>query len=83
VSNPECLGCTECIGACPEQDCLDLHFGYTSRAGVLPFWSAAAGTLVLLCLLYSWAVSSDNWTSRIPAVMIRELHVNILQMEHP
>ena len=83
VSNPECFGCTECLGACPVPGCLDLHFGYTSRAGVLPFWSAALGTLALLCLLYFWAVSSDNWTSQIPATMMRELHSNILQLEHP
>ena len=83
VSNPECLGCTECIGACPEPGCLDLHFGYTAKARALPFWSAAAGVLVLLCLFYFWAVSSGNWTSRIPPGMIRQYHGNILQMQHP
>lgn len=83
VSNPECLGCTECMGACPEQGCLDLHFGYTAGARVLSFRSAAVGTLLLLCLFYFWAVSSGNWTSRIPQGMIRQYHNNILQMEHP
>lgn len=83
VSNPECLGCTECIGACPEKGCLDLHLGYTAKARTLPFWSAAAGTLVLLGLFYVWAVSTGNWTSRIPPVMMQQYHKNILQMEHP
>ena len=43
----------------------------------------AVGALVLLCLFYFWAVSSGNWTSRIPPDMIRQYHSNILQMEHP
>ncbi len=83
LSNPECLGCTECIGACPEPDCLQLRFGYTAKARILPFWSALAGSLMLLCLMYFWAVSSGNWTSRVPADMLREHHVNISRMEHP
>lgn len=83
VSNPECLGCTECIGACPEKNCLSLRYGYTAKAGALPFWSVAAGTLVLLGLFYFWAVSSGHWISDVPPGMIREFHRNILQMEHP
>ena len=83
VSNPECLGCTECIGACPEKGCLNLKVGYTARARTLPFWSAAAGTLVLLGLFYSWAVVSGHWNSEFPPAMVRVYHKNILKMEHP
>ena len=83
VSNPECLGCTECVGACPEKGCLELGLGYTAKARALPFWGAAAGTLVLLAVFYCGAVSTDNWNSKVPPAMAREFHRDILRMEHP
>lgn len=83
VSNPECLGCTECVGACPETGCLELRLGYAAKARALPFWSAAAGTLILLAVFYCGAVAGGNWESKIPPVMAREFHRDILRMEHP
>ena len=83
VSNPECLGCTECIGACPEEGCLSLRAGYTAGARVRPFWSLAAGSLILLGAFHSWAVVSGHWNNELPPAMLKAYHRNILQMEHP
>ncbi len=82
ISGPECVGCTKCTGVCPEQ-CLDVRLGYTAKARKLPFWSIAAGTLALLFVFYSGALMSGNWNSRIAPEMVRMMHRNVLQMQHP
>ena len=71
VNSPECLGCTACIEACPQKDCLQL-----SAAGSrVPFWTVAAGCLVVLFAAYLWAVSTGHWTSEIPPAMLRRFHM--------
>ena len=71
VNSPECLGCTACIEACPQKGCLEL-----SAAGRrVPFWTVAAGCVVLLLGAYVWAVSTGHWASEIPPAMLRRFHM--------
>ncbi len=83
VTGPECLGCTECVGACPEKGCLQVRLGYTKKAAPLPFWSIAAGTLLLMYLFFCGAVVTGHWESRTPPELARMYHRSILQLEHP
>ena len=71
VNSPECLGCTACIEACPQKDCLQLSAG-GSR---VPFWTVAAGCIVVLLGAYVWAVYTGHWTSEIPQAMLRRFHM--------
>ncbi len=71
VNSPECLGCTACIEACPQKDCLHL-----AAAGKrVPFWTVAAGCLVVLLGAYAWAGYTGHWTSEIPPAMLRRFHM--------
>lgn len=71
VNSPECLGCTACIEACPQKDCLHL-----AAAGKrMPFWTVAAGCLVVLLGAYVWAVYTGHWASEIPPAMLRRFHM--------
>lgn len=71
VNSPECLGCTACIEACPQKDCLHLS---AARSRV-PFWTVAAGCLVLLFAAYLWAVGTGHWVSEVPPAMLRRFHM--------
>ena len=71
VNSPECLGCTACIEACPQNDCL--HLAAAGRR--VPFWTVAAGCLVVLLGAYVWAVYTGHWTSEIPPAMLRRFHM--------
>lgn len=83
VSDPECVGCLECVSACPQQDCLSLHAGYTkARSFRLPWWGLAALTLLLVAAFYLWARVSGHWESSIPQGMFRLLHEGIRSLQH-
>ena len=71
VNSPECLGCTACIEACPQKDCL--HLAAAGRR--VPYWTVAAGCLVVLLGTYVWAVYTGHWTSEIPPAMLRRFHM--------
>ncbi|WP_291303305.1 4Fe-4S binding protein [Desulfovibrio sp. MES5] len=71
INSPECLGCTACIEACPQKGCL--HLSAMNRR--IPFWTVAAGCLVVLFAAYLWAVSTGHWTSEIPPAMLRRFHM--------
>ena len=71
VNSPECLGCTACIEACPQKNCLEL----SALGRRVPFWTVAAGCLVVLLGAYVWAVGTGHWTSEIPQVMLRRFHM--------
>lgn len=83
ISGPECVGCAECAGVCPEPGCLVMSVGYGAKSKTLPFWSIAAGTLALLALFYGIASLTGNWNADIPPAMLRMLHENIVNMQHP
>ena len=71
VNSPECLGCTACIEACPQKDCL--HLAAADKH--VPFWTVAAGCLVVLLGAYVWAVYTGHWVSEIPPAMLRRFHM--------
>ena len=71
VNSPECLGCTACIEACPQKDCL--HLAAAGKS--VPFWTVAAGCLVVLLGAYVWAVYTGHWVSEIPPAMLRRFHM--------
>ena len=71
VNSPECLGCTACIEACPQSNCLEL----SALGRRVPFWTVAAGCIAVLLGAYVWAVSTGHWKSDIPQVMLRRFHM--------
>ncbi len=64
ITVPECIGCLECIAACPEDDCLEL--GVSGSSTRLPLWLLPAG--IITVLLGSWlaALWTGHWHSIIP-----------------
>ena len=70
VNADRCVGCTECVSACPSR-CLDIRFGYGTGALRLPAWGIAAGTLLILLIGYAAAVFTGHWEADLHPQMIR------------
>ena len=74
VNSPECQGCVECVGACPVPGCLGLSV--LNRR--LPWWSIAAGSLLVLIAASVVADTLGYWQSPIPQQMVRRMHMLML-----
>lgn len=81
VHSPECIGCGECVSACPAKDCLSLCAPGKSRVPLLILPSAV---LLIFFLFYGWAVLTGHWHSQVPLEVIREAYtIDLNQLAHP
>ncbi len=74
VYNLECIGCLECLAACPVEDCLSVTAG---QRKIPAFWLPVA--IVGLFLLF-WGVAnlSGHWQSAVPADLFKEYYQAVL-----
>lgn len=73
VSSPECIGCTECVGACPVDSCLTVR---TFNKKV-PYATIAIGCLAVLVLFYLTALETGHWYADTPPNIIQKFHMII------
>jgi polyferredoxin len=71
VASPECQGCLECVGACPVPHCLSMSV----LGKRIPWWSIAAGCLLVIISASLAADALGLWQSPIPAPMVRRMHM--------
>jgi polyferredoxin len=76
----ECIGCLECVGACPVPDCLILRGGRARRIQPL-LLPAAVVTLFLLC--YLAALATGHWHSAVPEAELGKYYGLINNLPHP
>jgi NAD-dependent dihydropyrimidine dehydrogenase PreA subunit len=80
VNSPECLGCLECVSACPVKGCLSV-----SACGRwnLPSLILPLGVLAVFFALWAWAQLSGHWHSEIPLDVLKALYQKSGFLEHP
>ncbi len=79
VRRPECVGCMECVEACPREGCLTLAAG--GRA--LPVRAFPLAVVGLFLLFYLGAVLTGRWETAIPPEMFRPLYQSAGELAHP
>ncbi len=72
VRVPECVGCMECAGACPEKGCIQ-----PVLAGRIPFSPYFVGFGVVLLFLGAWlaAYLTGHWDNQVPAHMWQRFYM--------
>jgi polyferredoxin len=75
VRSPECIGCAECVGSCPVRGCL--AFTVPGRRAV-PWQIVSIGTVLVLLLVWAWAVSTGHWDSQVPPAMLKRIYLTAL-----
>lgn len=71
VNSVDCQGCAECVSACPVQGCLGVSF----LRRRIPWWSIAAGCLLILIAASVVADMLGYWRSPIGPDMDRRMHM--------
>lgn len=80
INSPECLGCLECVAACPVDDCLTVSL-YGRRK--LPALLLPLGVLLIFFALWLWARSSGHWYSEIPLDVLKAYYQESRILTHP
>jgi polyferredoxin len=75
VRSPECIGCGECVSACPVRDCLTLKAAsrWKVPALALPF-----AVLTLFLGFWAWAVLNGHWNSKVPVEVMKKVYAIVL-----
>lgn len=80
VTSPECLGCLECLAACPVNDCLQLT---TYRKRKLSPWLLPLGVLGLFLTIWAVANLSGHWQSAVPPEILKSYYPMAARLAHP
>ncbi|MCK4840073.1 MAG: 4Fe-4S binding protein [Desulfobulbaceae bacterium] len=80
VNSPECLGCLECVSACPVEDCLSV--AAVGQRKVPPLL-LPLGILALFFTLWAWAQLSGHWHSEIPLDVLKTYYQESRFLAHP
>ncbi len=81
VRTPECVGCGECVSACPASECLELHGPIRKK---LPLLVLPLGVLTIFFLFYGWAVMTGHWYSEVPLEVFKKAYsIGIDKFGHP
>ena len=80
VTSPECLGCLECVAACPVDNCLQVS---TYRRRKVPTWLLPLGVVSLFLLVWAAANLTGHWQSAVPLEILKSYYPMAIQMGHP
>ena len=83
INEEKCVGCGECVSACPVPGCMNFGLGWGKRFHTLPALFPVVGMLFAVFLFYFWASASGHWHNNLPLEMIRRDHLEIRSMQHP
>ena len=71
ILNPECVGCLECVAACPITECL--YVSLAKRKKIALFWLPLAVILTFF-LFYLSARMSGHWQTVIPDEFFKQIY---------
>ena len=80
IRSAECLGCLECVAACPVEGALQMAAPGGRR---VPAWAVAVGTAVLFLGITGYARWSGHWHTDLPARVYFELVPRANEFSHP
>ncbi|HIJ90981.1 MAG: 4Fe-4S binding protein [Desulfobulbaceae bacterium] len=80
VTSPECLGCLECVAACPVNDCLRVS---TYRREKMPAWLLPLGVVSFFLLVWATANLTGHWQSAVPPEILKNYYPMSATMGHP
>ncbi|MEN8136271.1 MAG: 4Fe-4S binding protein [Thermodesulfobacteriota bacterium] len=80
VNSPECLGCLECVSACPVEDCLSVTAIGQRK---LPTLLLPLGVLAIFFTLWAWAQLSGHWHPEIPLDVLKAYYQESRFLAHP
>jgi len=80
VTSPECLGCLECVAACPVDNCLQVS---TYRRRKVPTWLLPLGVVSLFLIVWAAANLTGHWQSAVPLEILKSYYPMAAQMGHP
>lgn len=80
VRSPECIGCLECVAACPQKNCLTLAAG--TKKQVSPYLLPGA-VLGIFFLFWIGAVLTGHWHTQVPDVIHKKIYAMISGLSHP
>jgi polyferredoxin len=80
MRHAECVGCMECIEACPEKLCLTLGAPAKRRIPLYAFPLAVVG---VFCLFWAIAVLTGHWHTEISDDVFRSLYPLAASVSHP
>jgi polyferredoxin len=80
VTSPECLGCLECVAACPVDNCLQIA---TYRRRKLPAWLVPLGVLAIFFLAWAVANATGHWQTAVPPEIFKIFYPIAVKMGHP
>ncbi|NTV14683.1 MAG: 4Fe-4S binding protein [Desulfobulbaceae bacterium] len=80
VTSPECLGCLECLAACPVDNCLQVT---TYRRRQLPAGLLPLGVVTLFLLVWAVANLTGHWQSAVGPDTLKSYYPQAAQLVHP
>ena len=80
IRSAECLGCLECVAACPVADALEMS---APRRRRVPAWALAAGSAILFLGIAGYARWSGHWTTDLPSRLYFQLVPHANEFTHP
>lgn len=73
VTSPECVGCTECISACPVDGCMNVVDRVSKKP--LPYATIGIGCIAILMVYYVVAKLTGHWDSALPEEVMRRYYM--------
>jgi len=70
VRTPECIGCAQCVGACPEEGALEVR----AAGKTIPWRWLGLGTAGLILAAWLIAEATGHWQSALPLEMVKPIY---------
>ncbi len=80
VRSAECIGCLECVAACPRRDCLTVTAPTRRR---LPWWGLPVAVLATFFAAYLVAVATGHWQTSVPLDTFKAVYRASSGLSHP
>jgi polyferredoxin len=81
VRSAECIGCTECIAACPVEDCLGMTVPLRRKR--LPIHLLPVLVLIVFFAAWLTALATGHWYTEISPALMKKFYVGLKDLAHP
>jgi polyferredoxin len=80
VRHAECIGCGECVEACPQKGCLTLRAGSKRK---ISLYAYPIAVVALFSVFWAVAALSGHWHTSVPLEVFRHLYPGAITVSHP